>query len=139
MKYMYRISIFILSFAILSACTTSLPSFSGVPISLSTSEIVLYETTNFQSGNLELVETFSASEDITVFRNAARSADRVDGVVDMAEPDYEVHFINEDGEVTDELFLWIGEETGSMMDKDDTHTVYTLTESDASAIQSLLE
>lgn len=68
--------------------------------------------------NLILKET----DEINMFLEAVNRANEVEGIVDMSEPHYSFTI----GE--DSYYLWIDEESGTIMNQKDSHKIYTLTE-----------
>ncbi|PRO66440.1 hypothetical protein [Alkalicoccus urumqiensis] len=100
-------------------------------------EIRLYATDNFQSENLELQQVYDTNEDIAAWAGIINSADQVDGMVDIAAPDYEIALIGE--EDTDPYFLWYSEDSASLMDSADTHTLYSITEDGKETLSELME
>ncbi|SDN60631.1 hypothetical protein [Alkalicoccus daliensis] len=95
--------------------------------SFSVDEIRLYETDSFYSENLELFEVYEESKDIKRFLRAVNNTSKLDGAVDMADPDFEVDLIKE-GELFKGYYLWVSEDGASLMDRDDTHTLYRVKE-----------
>lgn len=67
--------------------------------------------------------TFDKEKDVSIFKNAVTTAERLSGIVDVANPPYSFS-------IGDETYsLWLSEHySGSIMNMDDTHTLYTLTE-----------
>ncbi|MHC0035341.1 hypothetical protein [Pseudoneobacillus sp. C159] len=96
-------------------------------------KVNVYEMVDFSTYNKDSLITFSDSNEIKKFIYAFKSANRVSGVVDVAEPEYKV-------ELGDETyFLWIGEESGAIMNLNDRNTLYTLSKSSAGTIYELLK
>lgn len=69
---------------------------------------------------------------IELFAEAIAHADKVSGVADVVDPDFKVEF----GEK--EVYLWVEEDHGSVMDEADTHTIYTMKERHAKQLYSFL-
>ncbi|WP_180320134.1 hypothetical protein [Peribacillus loiseleuriae] len=55
------------------------------------------------------------------------------GIVDMADPHYKVEIGK------DAFFLWISDESGTIMNLKDTHTIYTLSENAADLMNELIK
>ncbi|MFC7687513.1 hypothetical protein [Ureibacillus sp. GCM10028918] len=73
---------------------------------------------NTKTIDLEIEE----SEEVAIFEKAVSNSKKEPGVVNMAtEPQYQFS----SGKET--YFLWITEESGTIMNTEDTHTIYTLT------------
>jgi len=65
-------------------------------------------------------------------KTAIRKAKRLPGIVDMDAPDFSFKV----GE--DSYYLWIQEDAGSIMNSDDTHTLYTLRKKNAKEVFKLV-
>lgn len=63
--------------------------------------------------------------ELQTFANAIMKAKKVQGIVDVAKPDYLLTITFED-KTTSNYYLWISTDNGSIMNKEDTHTIYTL-------------
>ena len=72
------------------------------------------------------------TEEIEEFINAFNSAEKVPGIANTVDPDYQVIM------GTENYYLWISDESGTIMNIEDTHTVYSLSESSAQKIFDLL-
>ncbi|MFF2754443.1 hypothetical protein ACFVR1_11945 [Psychrobacillus sp. NPDC058041] len=72
------------------------------------------------------------TEEIEEFINAFNSAEKVPGIANTVNPDYQVII------GTENYYLWISDESGTIMNIKDTHTVYSLSESSAQKIFDLL-
>ena len=59
-------------------------------------------------------------EEIVIFKRAVKDSIKEPGIVNMANPQFQFAI---DGE---SYFLWISEEAGTIMDINDTHTIYTI-------------
>lgn len=77
--------------------------------------------TNFKTkiNHLELKK----AEEIEVFEKALSDSKKEPGIVNMTNPQYQFSL----GE--DSFFLWINEKNGTIMNTNDTHTIYTLSSS----------
>ncbi|MBB6451716.1 hypothetical protein HNQ94_000137 [Salirhabdus euzebyi] len=65
------------------------------------------------------------STELQTFVDAIQKAKKVDGVVDMLKADYVLTLIFED-KTNSTYSLWLGTDGGSIMDENNTHTVYIL-------------
>ncbi|WP_341201328.1 hypothetical protein [Planomicrobium okeanokoites] len=65
--------------------------------------------------------------ELELFRNLFSSAEKEPGIVNMGDPEFYLKVVMEDGE-KHYLNLWLGGEgeTASLMNPDDTHTIYTV-------------
>ena len=76
--------------------------------------------------------TFTDSKVVKDFIKAFNNAKREPGIVNMADPEYKVELGDES------YFLWVSEEYGTIMNLNDTNTIYTLSKSSAKTIKELL-
>lgn len=85
------------------------------------SEVITYPSINI-----------TKTKEIEEFINAFNSAEKVPGIANTVDPDYQVIL------GTENYYLWISDESVTIMNIKDTHTVYSLTESSAQKIIDLL-
>jgi len=78
------------------------------------------------------LRTFTDLKDVNIFEAAFNNAKKEPGIVDMADPEYKVELGSE------AYLLWISEEHGTIMNLNDTHTIYTLSKNSAKAVYELL-
>lgn len=95
--------------------------------------ITIHKMKNFSEVNEEWKIVITDKKEIDLFVTAFKSAKKEPGVVDMADPHYKV-FLDEEA-----FFLWIAEDSGTIMNMADTHTIYTLSGSNFIKIYDLLE
>ncbi|MEZ0482118.1 hypothetical protein [Planococcus sp. SSTMD024] len=112
----------------LTACQNGLLSDGQHPAD----KIVLHQMESF--GQVKENSRFEVTDDQTIelFAESISRADKVAGVADVADPDFKVEFGDK------ALYLWIAEGHGSVMDVEDTYTLYTLEEKDADRIHTFL-
>ena len=79
-----------------------------------------------------LISSFTDSETVNVFVEAFKNAVKEPGIVDMIDPRYQVKV---DGKT---YFLWIDKDYGIIMDSEDNHTIYSLSNESALKILNLL-
>lgn len=77
--------------------------------------------------------TYTDSEANRTIVKAFKKAKKEPGIVDMADPEYQVDF----GE--NSYYLWVDERQGTIMDLDDTHTIYSLSEKSSKAVYKIIE
>ncbi|MBG9587209.1 hypothetical protein [Cytobacillus firmus] len=65
------------------------------------------------------------SKDLQVFVDAVRRAEKVNGVMDVTAPDFQITLTFKDKTISIYL-LWLGDDGGAIMNENDTHTMYTL-------------
>lgn len=73
--------------------------------------------------------TFAKEEDVSIFKHAVTTAERLSGIVNVVDPPYSFTSGSET------YSLWLSEHSGSIMNMNDTHTLYILSED---AIEHLL-
>jgi hypothetical protein len=71
-------------------------------------------------------------ETIEIIKEAVDNAEKQPGIVNMADPEFRIAM----GEET--YFLWIDEKSGTIMDTEDTHTIYSLSFSSVNQINEII-
>lgn len=84
-------------------------------------EVKVYEMESFSEVREASLVTFTDRKSIKQFKKAVSSAKKQPGVVDMADPQYRVELGGKS------FFLWISQDHGTIMDVEDTNTIYSLT------------
>ncbi|WP_372631808.1 DUF4362 domain-containing protein [Cohnella sp.] len=82
---------------------------------------------------------FPAGERLQAFVEAFRDAEKMEGVLDIGKPEFDVSFVGEDGEA--DFHLWLGYQPGSRglyTYVEDTGTGYTLTEEHTDRLRELI-
>ena len=69
---------------------------------------------------------------IEMIKLAVENAEKQPGIVNMANPEFRIEI----GEET--YFLWIDEKSGTIMNSEDTHTIYSLSENSIEQVNGLL-
>ncbi|MDW0118639.1 hypothetical protein QTL97_17070 [Sporosarcina thermotolerans] len=95
-------------------------------------KVVVYEMESFSDIKKDSLTSFTDPEVVNDFVKAFNNAVKMIGIVNMADPEYKVEIGEES------YFLWINEERGTIMNLNDTHTIYTLSKSSAKKINELL-
>ena len=96
-------------------------------------QVNVYEMASFSENKQNtLVSSFTDSETVLVFVEAIKNAVKEPGIVDIIDPRYQVKI---DGKT---YFLWIDKDYGIIMDSEDTHTIYSLSNESALKILDLL-
>lgn len=96
-------------------------------------EVQIFKTSAFDTENSDLIVASSATEHTEIFetvKSILSDAVKQDGVVDVAEPNYSLEIIYENNQ-TKELYLWLLDAEsgkGSLMEVEDTHTIYLFSE-----------
>ncbi|WP_404353226.1 hypothetical protein [Exiguobacterium aurantiacum] len=88
-------------------------------------EVRVSESDGFSSFQERDVITYDELEDVKVFADMIRNTEQQPGVVNMATPEYDVEVQYQD-ETVDRYYVWLGDlgMPTSIMDVNDTHTVY---------------
>jgi hypothetical protein len=95
-------------------------------------KVDVYQMESFSNIKKNSLTSFSDSKVVDNFVKAFKNAKKDPGIVDMADPEYKVEFGKES------YFLWVSEENGTIMNLNDTHTIYSLPKSSAKSINDLL-
>ncbi|WP_025786212.1 hypothetical protein [Sporosarcina sp. D27] len=84
------------------------------------SEVNVFEMESFSEVKEDSLVTFKEKNEIKQFKKAFSSAKKQPGIVDIADPQYKVIL----GEKS--YFLWLSQEHGTIMNVEDTNTIYSL-------------
>ena len=95
-------------------------------------KVDVYEMESFSDIKKDSLTSFTDSKIVNDFVKAFNNAGKRSGIADMADPEYKVEFGEES------YFLWISEESGTIMNLKDTHTIYTLSNSSVKTVNELL-
>ncbi|KQL34912.1 MULTISPECIES: hypothetical protein [Bacillaceae] len=95
-------------------------------------EVNVYKMDSFSKVGENSLTTYTDSSVMKDFKNAFNSANKEPGIVNMVDPDYKIEFGDKS------YFLWISDEHGTIMNTNDTHTIYSLSESSAKKIVEIL-
>lgn len=128
MKKLPLVMMFLLAAFTLSACQNGLISAEQ----RDADTLVLHQVERFGEVRESTRTEVTDAQTIELFADAISRADKLQGVADVIDPDFQVDF----GGKT--FYLWISEDQGSVMDESDTHALYTLKEKDAEALYSYL-
>ncbi|WP_211654881.1 hypothetical protein [Planococcus alpniumensis] len=113
---------------ILSACQNGLISAEQQEAD----KLVLYQMERFGEVKENTRTEVTDAQTIELFAGAISRADKLQGIADVVDPDFELEF----GGKT--FYLWVAKDQGSVMDELDTHTLYTLKAKDAEALYRYL-
>ena len=94
-------------------------------------KVNVYEMESFSEVREDSLVTFTDKKAIKQFENAFRSAKKQPGVVDMADPQYKVELGGKS------FFLWLSQNHGTIMDVEDTNTIYSLTNKSVENINNM--
>jgi hypothetical protein len=87
----------------------------------------------------EVNKTFYKEKEINIARDAIQSAEKIQGILDVAKSNFEISLIDSKGN-KETFFLWLRKEDngGMIMNVQDTHTGYTLQKRDVAKLKELL-
>ncbi|MFC4184441.1 hypothetical protein [Saccharococcus thermophilus] len=63
--------------------------------------------------------------ELQTFVDAIKKAKKVNSIVDVVKPDFLLKIAFEN-KTTSKHYLWLSSDSGSIINKEDTHTIYTL-------------
>jgi len=124
------LTMFIILAMLTSACASNL-SVSSID------EITIYQTSNFDSDDLELLVSYEEKDSIRNITKAINRSSKLAGTVDVDDPNYELVIMSNDKKIK-EYYLWSSEMGSAVMDKEDTHSYYRIKEKDHEKIRNLL-
>lgn len=96
-------------------------------------QVVINEMESFSEVKVDSEKTLTNQEDIKTIQDAFLNADEEPGVADMSDP----HFKLLVG--ADSYYLWIHETSGTIMNRKDTHVIYSLSQEAAEDVYKLLD
>ncbi|MED4456341.1 hypothetical protein [Metabacillus fastidiosus] len=123
MNKLFNISLFFIMFILLIACSNE-----------NIEKVNFYKTESFSESEAEKSSLIEITDTKTInnLRKAFNSAKKQPGIVDMVSPEYKVNI----GEKS--YLLWISEKSGTIMDVEDTHTIYSLSNESIKSINELI-
>lgn len=95
-------------------------------------EIYLFEMESFSVVKEESLIILDEQTEINQLRNAIDSAKKKQGIADMADPEYKIEI----GKNT--YYLWISEDSGTIMNLENTYTIYSLTKYSAKRVDKII-
>lgn len=107
-------------------------SFIGGCSSENIEKVDVYEMESFSVIKKDSLTSYTDSKAVSNLVKAFNKAKKEPGIVNMVDPEYKVEFGEES------YYLWISKEQGTIMNLDDTHTIYTLSKNSANTIYKLL-
>ncbi|MET0785229.1 MAG: hypothetical protein ABWY25_00790 [Paenisporosarcina sp.] len=122
MKRLLMVLICVITLLIISGCLNE-----------NIEQVDVYEMESFSSIKQDSLSTFTDSKDVAVFVKAFNTANKEPGIVDVSDPQYKVEL----GEGS--YYFWIKSDKGSIMNVNNTNTIYTLSKNWAKKIYKLLE
>lgn len=89
--------------------------------------------------NTDFFMVYEDEEVLEVFQDIFRSAVKQEGIVDISEPDFDLEVTYEEGN-KGEYHLWLGEkdQNSTLMNSEDTHTIYSISEEATNQLINLI-
>lgn len=90
-------------------------------------KVSISHSKGFQELNTDFFVEFEEEVVLEMFEDLLANAVQQEGIVDMAEPEFDVEILYED-ESTQQFYLWLGEpnQTSTLMNLENTHIIYTV-------------
>lgn len=107
---------------LLSACT------SGKQVET----IRINKMKSFSDADLDSTKQITDSDEIAVFKSAINKAIKRPGIVNVADPEFRIE-VDEHS-----YYIWIQEEAGTIMNVEDTHTIYSLPKKNAKEVYEII-
>lgn len=95
-------------------------------------KVKISEMKSFSKENENRNIVITESDEIEIVKAAINSAQKLPGIVNMADPPYKIEIEEES------YFLWLSKGDGSIMDVKDTHTLYILSNESVTQLNELL-
>ncbi|SRR5690554_6062231 len=89
--------------------------------------------------NTDFFTEYEDEETIQIIEDIISTASKVDGIVDMIDPEYDLEITYANGD-KEGIHIWMGEqgERGTIMYVDNTHTIYYVSEEDKKQLLDLI-
>ena len=120
-KQILRCLITVLLLLVVSGCSTT-----------TNEKVTIYEMISFSETNMESKKIITDLKDINILETSFNGASQNPGLTDMIDPNYKVELAEET------YFLWINEISGTIMNVNDTHITYTLTEKSVKEVNEVI-
>ena len=93
------------------------------------SKVSISNSNNIGNINTDFFMVYEDEEVLEVFQNLFRSAVKQEGIVDMSEPQFDLEVVYKEGNKKD-YHLWLGEkdQKSTLMNIEDTNTIYSISE-----------
>ncbi|MFD1738694.1 hypothetical protein ACFSCX_19425 [Bacillus salitolerans] len=122
------LSLFLLSFGLFGCQENSEVKVDNSQVNTERLEKISIDSTESNSETLVI----NATETIEMINEAIENAEKQLGIINMADPEFKIEI----GEET--YFLWIDEKSGTIMNIEDTHTIYSLSVSSVNQINEII-
>lgn len=96
-------------------------------------QVVINEMESFSEVKGSSEKTLTNKEDIKIIQDAFLNANKEPGVADMSDPHYKL-LVGDNS-----YYLWIHESSGTIMNRKDTHVIYSFSEEAAQGVYKLLD
>ena len=127
---MRKIILFVLSLSVMSIILIGCqPNDSkGLPDE-NISKVSFSKSNGFGKVNSEFFRVYEDKETLEIFKNAISNAVKLEGIADMAEPEFDIKVVYTDGNKQG-YHLWVGKKgrKSTIMNVNDTHTIYSISE-----------
>lgn len=120
-KQILRCLITVLFLLVVSGCSTA-----------TSEKVTIYEMISFSETNMESKKIITDLKDINILETSFIGASKNLGLTDRIDPNYKVELAEET------YFLWINEISGTIMNVNDTHITYTLTEKSVKEVNEVI-
>jgi hypothetical protein len=103
-------------------------------------KVSISNSKGFGEVSTDFIIVFEDEETLETFQNTITKAKKREGIVDMIYPKFDLEVIYKDG-TKKEYHLWVGEKGGnsSLMNVDNTHAVYSISEEFTNQLISLIK
>lgn len=93
------------------------------------SKVSISKSSGFGKVNSEFFTVYEDKETLDIFKNAISNAVKLEGIADMAEPEFDIKVVYTDGNKQG-YHLWVGEkgQKSTLMNVNDTYTIYSISE-----------
>ncbi len=93
------------------------------------SKVNISKSSGFGKVNFHFFKVYKNKETLDIFKNAISNAVKREGIADMAEPEFDLRVVYTDGNKQG-YHLWVGEkgQKSTLMNVNDTHTTYSISE-----------
>ncbi|MDW7650303.1 MAG: hypothetical protein SCK29_08910 [Bacillota bacterium] len=111
------------------------------PSAGSVQKIELLQIDGFTQTDSVVLATFTEQDEIQPIVKAIETSTKIDGILDVTAPSFGLKLYDTNDAVKT-YYLWVGQDTrynGMIMDVEDTHTGYTLTEEAAEMLFTLIQ
>ena len=127
---MKKIILFVLSLSFMSVILIGCQSNdnNGLPDE-NISKVSISKSSGFGKVNSDFFAVYEDKETLDIFKNAISNAVKSEGIADMAEPEFDIKAIYTDGNKQG-FHLWVGGkgQKSTLMNVNDTHTIYSISE-----------